>query len=210
MPTRKLLEGHKKFQEEFSHHEEVFRRLAEEGQDPKVLWIGCSDSRVIPELITGAEPGELFLVRNIANVVPPASDRACATGAAIEYAVIHLDVSHVVVCGHTECGGIKALESPPNPEEAPNISAWLERARPARERVLAAGVDDRDRYLETIKTNVLMQCINLRSYPCVADREREGTLSVHAWLYDLRSGRVQAYDEDSASWKALTGPVEAT
>ena len=207
MPTRKLLEGHRRFQREFADHEEVFLRLAEEGQDPKVLWIGCSDSRVIPELITGAEPGELFDVRNIANVVPPADDRACATGAAIEYAVIHLGVSHVVVCGHTECGGIKALESPPSPDDQPNIAAWLERARPAREQVLEAGVAESERYLETIKTNVLMQCVNLRTYPCVMAGEDAGKLSVHGWLYNLHTGHVQAYDEASDSWRELVGPT---
>ena len=114
MPTEKLLSGHRRFREKFESEHDVFERLAEEGQDPKVLWVGCCDSRVIPELITGADPGELFDVRNIANIVPPAPTIACATGAAIEYAVLHLGVSHIVICGHTECGGIKALETPPS------------------------------------------------------------------------------------------------
>ena len=203
MPTRKLLEGHRRFQREFADHEEVFLRLAEEGQDPKVLWIGCSDSRVIPELITGAEPGELFDVRNIANVVPPAASVACATGAAVEYAVIHLNVSHVVVCGHTDCGGIKALEAPPDPGGQPHITSWLELARPARERVLSSDVSEEDQYLETIKTNVLMQCENLRSYPCVTDGERSGGLSIHPWLYNLRTGEVSEYDQDSGTWGTI-------
>ena len=134
---------------------------------------------MVPELITGADPGELFDVRNIANVVPPAASAACATGAAVEYAVIHLKVRHIVVCGHTECGGIKALESPPEPANEPHIASWLELARPAREKVLNSDVAETDRYLETIKTNVLMQCGNLRSYPCVADGEKSGGLAVH-------------------------------
>jgi len=210
VPTKKLLEGHRRFLEEFDAHEEVFLRLAEEGQDPKVLWIGCSDSRVVPELITGAEPGELFDVRNIANVVPAADDHACATGAAIEYAVIHLGVSHVVVCGHTECGGIKALESPSSADDQPNITAWLERARPARDRVLEAGVAESEQYLETIKTNVLMQCVNLRTYPCVVAAEEAGRLSVHGWLYDLHTGHVRAYDDGSGTWRELGGPPGAS
>ena len=203
MPTSKLISGYRRFREKFDSDHEVFEKLAEEGQNPKVLWIGCSDSRVVPELITGADPGELFDVRNIANVVPPAASVACATGAAVEYAVIHLKVSHIVVCGHTECGGIKALESPPQPEIQPHIASWLELARPAREKVLDSDVPESDRYLETIKTNILMQRENLRSYPCVSDSERAGDLSIHAWLYDLHTGKILAFDDNSGRWSPV-------
>lgn len=203
MPTSKLLSGYRRFREKFTSNHEVFAKLAEEGQDPKVLWIGCADSRVVPELITGADPGELFDVRNIANVVPPAGSVACATGAAVEYAVIHLRVRHIVVCGHTECGGIKALESPLDPAEQPHIASWLELAQPARERVLGAAVPEADRYLETIKANVLVQCENLRTYPCVAEREGDGTLGIHAWLYDLHTGSIQAFNDQTQEWSAV-------
>jgi carbonic anhydrase len=203
MPTRKVIEGHRRFRERFESENEVFARLAEEGQNPKVLWIGCSDSRVIPELITGADPGELFNVRNIANIVPPASDEACSTGAAIEYAVLHLDVNHVVVCGHTGCGGIKALEAPPSPEAEPHIAAWLGLAAAARRQVLARGTAPEDVYLETIKANVLLQCDNLRSYSCVAAAEQAGKLSVHAWLYDLRSGVIEEHQPACGSWESI-------
>jgi carbonic anhydrase len=203
MPTSKLISGHRRFREKFESDHEVFEKLAEEGQNPKVMWIGCADSRVVPELITGADPGELFDVRNIANVVPPPASEACATGAAVEYAVIHLKVRHIVVCGHTECGGIKALESIPDAEGEPHIAAWLDLARPSRQKVIDAGVPESEQYLETIKTNVLVQCENLRSYPCVAHGERSGELSIHAWLYDLHTGTISAYDEASATWGAV-------
>jgi len=203
LPTSKLIEGHCRFREKFDSEHEVFERLAEEGQNPKVLWIGCSDSRVVPELITGADPGELFDVRNIANIVPPAPTIACATGAAIEYAVLHLEVTHIVVCGHTECGGIKALEVPPSARTEPHIASWLELAQPARDKILSSDVPEEDRYLETIKMNILMQCDNLRTYPCVADRERSGGLSVHPWLYDLHTGRILAFDEKTALWDSV-------
>jgi len=205
VPTEKILSGHRRFREKFESEHEVFKRLAEEGQQPKVLWIGCSDSRVVPEMITGADPGELFNVRNIANIVPPAPTIACATGAAIEYAVLHLEVSHIVVCGHTECGGIKALEAPPSAATGPHIASWLELAQPARERVLAKGVPADLLYVETIKTNVVVQCENLRSYPCVAEREATGALSVHAWLYDLHTGSILAFDEPSTEWRTVAG-----
>jgi len=203
MPTQKVLEGHRRFREKFESENEVFARLAEEGQNPKVLWIGCSDSRVVPELITGADPGELFNVRNIANVVPPASGEACSTGAAIEYAVLRLRVGHIVICGHTGCGGIKALEAPPSPVAEPHTAGWLEFAAPARRRVLARGVPPGEVYIETVKANVLLQCDNLRSHPCVREHEQAGDLSVHAWLYDLRSGVIEEYREASGTWESI-------
>ncbi len=203
MPMNKILSGYQKFREKFESEHQVFERLAEEGQHPKVLWIGCADSRVVPELITGADPGELFDVRNIANVVPPPASAACATGAAIEYAVRHLEVAHAVVCGHTECGGIKALEGSVDGAAEPHIAAWLELARPARERILARDQPAEDVYLETIKANVLMQCDNLRAYPCVAEREQQGALSIHPWLYDLHTGAIQEYDATDHEWRQI-------
>ena len=203
MPTRSLIDGYRKFREKYKSDHEVFDRLADEGQDPKVMWIGCSDSRVVPELITGADPGELFDLRNIANVVPPAASAACATGAAVEYAVIHLGVDHIVVCGHTECGGIAALAVEPDPAAQPHITSWLDLARPAREKVLASGIDEEDQYLETIKTNVLLQFDNLRTYPCVAEGERAQTLKIHGWLYDLHTGTIKAYDPESGEWEPM-------
>jgi carbonic anhydrase len=200
MPTRSLIDGYRRFREKYKSDHEVFDRLADEGQDPKVMWIGCSDSRVVPELITGADPGELFDLRNIANVVPPATSSACATGAAVEYAVIHLGVQHIVVCGHTECGGIAALEAEPEPGRQPHIESWLELARPARDKVLASDVAPEDRNLEIIKTNVLMQIGNLRTYPCVVDGERDGSLRIHGWLYDLHTGTIDAFNPGSGEW----------
>jgi len=207
LPTPKLMSGYRRFREKFASDHEVFEKLAEEGQNPKVLWIGCSDSRVVPELITGADPGELFNVRNIANIVPPATSAACAVGAAVEYAVLHLEVRHIVVCGHTDCGGIKALEAELAPEAEPHIMSWLEFARPARERVLLAGVPEADRYLETIRINVLMQCENLRSYPTIADREDAGHLGIHPWLYELHTGNILAFDESSRTWDSIEQPI---
>ncbi len=203
MPTRSLIDGYRRFREKYESDHEVFDRLAEEGQDPKVMWIGCSDSRVVPEMITGADPGELFNVRNIANVVPPVDSTDSATGAAVEYAVIHLGIQHIVVCGHTECGGIAALASEPDPEKQPKITSWLEFARPARERALASGVAEEDLYLETIRTNVLIQMDNLRTFPSVVDGEDTGKLRIHGWLYDLHTGTIEAYNPESAEWEPM-------
>ena len=202
MPTDKLLMGHRKFKEVFSEEEDLFLRLAKEGQNPHVLWIGCSDSRVMPERITGADPGELFVMRNVANIVPPAGTSDNAVGAVIEYAVLHLQVPHIVICGHTECGGIKALEGPVNKRREPHVARWIEMARPARAQVEALGLPEEARYLETIKRNVLLQWRNLQTYGCVRNVEKAGELKIHGWIYDLHTGELMAYDE-LGQWRPL-------
>jgi carbonic anhydrase len=190
-------------QDKFASEREVFVRLAESGQNPKVLWIGCSDSRVIPEQITGAEVGELFIMRHIANIVPPADAGSDASGAVIEYAVRHLRVSHAVICGHTECGGVKALEGAVDSTAEPHIARWIEWARPAREKIEASGMPESERYLETVKANVLLQQKNLHSYECVRKGLDDGSLSTHAWLYDLHNGSLLAYDTAAGEWGRL-------
>lgn len=207
MPTDKLLSGHREFRErKFASDKEVFARLAEKGQSPKVLWIGCSDSRVIPEQITGAEAGELFMMRNIANIVPPSGAGSDASGAVIEYAVRHLRVSHIVICGHTECGGIGALEGSIDASKEPHIARWMEWARPARKPVDESGIPEADRYLGTIKANVLLQQENLHSHGCVRGGIDAGKLATHAWLYNIRRGEILAHDPRSNEWAVLPPP----
>jgi carbonic anhydrase len=208
MPTEKLLNGHRRFKERFEDDREKFVRLAEEGQEPKVLWIGCSDSRVIPEQITGAEAGELFVMRNIANAVPPFGTGDTAVGAVIEYATLHLRVPHVVICGHTQCEGIKALETHVDMAREPHMARWVEWARTARTQVEASGIPEEARYLETIKANVLLQRENLRTYDCVREAIGADQLTLYAWLYDLHSGDLLAYDDESGQWGALALPVD--
>jgi carbonic anhydrase len=204
MPTERLLSGHDRFKRgKFASEREVFLRLAEHGQSPKVLWIGCSDSRVIPEQITGAEAGELFMMRNVANIVPPAHAGCEAVGSAVEYAVLHLKISHAVICGHTECGGIGALSGVIDPGTQPNIARWLQWARPAGDSVKRAGIPEGEAYLETIKSNVLLQRDNLLTYPCVAEGVADNRLAVHSWLYDLRAGELLAHDPDDGTWGSV-------
>ncbi|MBI4675717.1 MAG: carbonic anhydrase [Chloroflexi bacterium] len=205
MYTDKLLSGHWNFKRTWSDHS-VFARLAEQGQDPKVLWIGCSDSRVIPEQITGAEPGEIFMMRNIANIVPPFGTSDDAVGAVIEYAVSHLHVSDIVICRHTECGGIRALEGHVDQTKLPHVARWIEFARPARTQVEALGLREEERYLETIKRNVLLQLKNLQTYSCVRDGARDGKLKLHGWLYVLETGDLMACDDATGQWHVLTSP----
>lgn len=206
MLTKKLLLGHQQFKEKFALDQELFGRLAQEGQKPKVLWIGCSDSRVIPEQITGADPGELFVMRNVANVVPPCGVPGDAVGAVIEYAVLHLGIAHILICGHTECGGIKALGEGIDMAREPHITRWLELARPARSQVEASEIPEEERYVETIKANVLLQGKHVETYPCVRERIEAGELTVHGCLYDLQTGDLWAYDDKGKVWgRLITG-----
>jgi len=202
MTIEELLAGHQKFKINFEAEAELFGRLAREGQSPKVLWIGCSDSRVIPEQITGARAGDLFVMRNVANVVPPCRTHDAA-GAVIEYAVQHLGVCDIIICGHTQCSGIKALDSDIDKARNGHIARWLETARPAREMVEKLAVPAEERYLETIKANVLLQQMNLLTYPCIREAVDSGLLKTHGWLYDLCTGDIAVYDDELSQWRTL-------
>ncbi|MGE5265367.1 MAG: carbonic anhydrase [Acidobacteriota bacterium] len=202
MPITELLSGYQKFKERLADSRESY--LPTEGdQKPYALWIGCSDSRVIPEQITNARPGELFVMRTIANIVPPFGVACDAVGAVIEYAVLHLKVHEIVVCGHTECGGIKALEKPVDLAREPHVARWVEFARPARARVEASGVAVDRQYLDAIRANVLLQRDNLSSYNCVRDALRTGALRIDGWMYNTRTGQAEEYDDKSEQWIPL-------
>ena len=204
MSIERLLSGHRQFKVRFADRKDTYQHLADQGQDPDILWISCSDSRVIPEQITSTNPGDLFIIRNVANIVPPAGSEESSVGAVIEYAVEQLDVTDIIVCGHTECGGIGALFNVLDSTREPHISQWISLARPALERVQESGFPQNDRYLETIKANILLQLENLRTYRCVQEAFNSNTLTLHGWLYDLHSGDLHTYNPDSASWAVLT------
>ncbi len=189
-----LREGHKRFLEnDFANNKELFKHLADV-QAPKVMWIGCSDSRVPAEQILGAEPGDLFLLRNVANIVPPLVADEVSVGSAIHFGVEQLKVSHLVVCGHSDCGGIKALSQLGKASMDPMLSSWVEYAVPALE-------DSSGTSIESIaKANVISQAEHLMEYPCVKDAVSEGRLAIHACYYEIGIGRLEQYDQKSGSW----------
>lgn len=200
--SSKFREGHRKFKERFAAAREEFERLARDGQKPTALWIGCSDSRVIPEMITEAGPGELFVMRNVANIVPacgaPGSDQA---GAVIEYAVLGLKVTHVAICGHTACGGIRALAKGVDAGSSPHLARWLELARPA---ALPGGEGlDPAWELASVKANTLLQRANLMTYPCVAERAAAGLLAVRAGVYDTFTGDLLVAGDTPDEWRVV-------
>jgi carbonic anhydrase len=147
----------------------------------------------MPSRVLGAEPGDVFVMRNVANIIPPADADFPLVGAVLEYAIYHLQVEHIVVCGNTLCGGIQELGLPPDARE-PSLAAWLAYARPVRERV-PEGLKGFARLAAMVEANVLLQVEHLRTYTCVQEAEAKAKLRIHPWVYDMRSGRVRTYDE---------------
>lgn len=201
--------GHKNFQQvKFKKNEERFKALVSEGQNPKALFIGCSDSRVMPAMITGSKAGDLFIVRNIGNFVAPFNPDADfhATAAAIEYAVSVLDISDIIVCGHSDCGAIASLYK--NIEAKPdNIHTvkWLELGKEAK-RVASLAYKDapKDEMLRyTEKISVVYQLDNLLTYPEVKRKVDEGTLFLHGWHYDIENGNIEYYDDENYEFKSF-------
>ena len=204
---QKLLQGIHHFQDNvFSSQRELFERLAE-GQHPDALFITCSDSRINPNLITQTEPGELFIIRNAGNIVPPYGAANGGEGATIEFAVVGLGIQHIIVCGHSHCGAMKGLLHPESLTELPLMAAWLGHAEATR-RIAQQKYEDRpaEALLNVaIQENVLVQLENLRTHPAVAAALAAGKLKLHAWVYKIETGQVFAYDPERGQFAPLTG-----
>ena len=207
---QKLLDGIVKFKkDDFDTHKELFSSLKRQ-QKPHTLFISCSDSRINPNLITKTLPGELFIIRNIANLVPPYRYTAeyVSTTSAIEYAVIALNVENIIVCGHSNCGGCDAgLNLPSLLINMPHTKKWLELARPAREKVLSTMTSEDPEAKEWMmeQFNVIEQLKNLWSYPYVRERVNAGTLQLSGWYYIIESGEVFIYDREEGAFVLANG-----
>lgn len=202
---QKLLEGAVKFRkQDFEVYRELFKDLKKE-QKPHTLFISCSDSRIDSHLITGTLPGELFVIRNIGNMVPPFRETTeyVATRAAIEYAVIVLEVENIIVCGHSNCGGCAAcLNSSKLPEGLTHTKKWLELAHSVRDRVLEEIPEEesknRERMME--KFNVVQQLKHLATYPYIQQKVAEGKLVLSGWYYVIETGEIFVYDKDTGEF----------
>ena len=203
MPQQ-LIEGLKRFQSAtFPRLRERYERLVADGQKPSTLFIGCADSRVVPDLLLDAGPGELFVVRNVAALVPPFEPDGAhhGTAAGIEYAVLNLQVTYIVVCGHSHCGGIRALYDDLGPE-TPHIARWLVLAREAR--VDADGDEPSEATLRRAEQrSIALQLERLMTYPLVRQRVEEGALSLHGWHYIIEDGQVLALDVERGEFVAV-------
>jgi carbonic anhydrase len=193
----------------FQHHifrpqQRHFERLAD-GQRPQALFITCSDSRVNPNLITQTGPGELFILRNAGNLVPPYGPSPGGEAAAVEYAVAALKVTDVIVCGHSRCGVMEALLDPEKVRDLPAVSAWTARAEATR-RVLREKHRDLPPdvlWEAAVRENVLVQLENLRTHPAVAAALSVGRLTLHAWVYQIETGQVLAHDPAQGTFAPL-------
>jgi carbonic anhydrase len=197
---------------DFGRHQALFERLSREGQDPHTLFITCADSRVIAELITHSQPGDLFVVKNIGNIVAPHDHPAAAsTSAAVEFAVGILNVSDVVVCGHSQCGAIGALlNGVPDEARYPHLQQWVEVAAPVRETLARdyAHLEDDARCQAAEQENVLHSIENIRHYPVVNERLANGSLLLHAWHFTIANGTLSAYDADAGQFLPLVPEIE--
>ena len=209
-----LIEGATRFRRGFhSKNRQRFTELVEQGQNPHTLFITCADSRVLPHAMTRANPGDIFVLRNVGNMVPPCSSATpCnSTGAAIEYATSVLKVHEIVVCGHSHCGACAALYARDDHDgDLEMTRRWLEQGRAVRDLVLReASTDfdnvtpifrsreDKEQLLRaTEKAMVVQHLSNLMTYPAVARRVAERTLRLHGWHYTIESGRIECYDPD--------------
>ena len=197
-----LIEGLRRFRREvFPHYREHYESLVRDGQSPSTLFIGCADSRVVPELFTSAGPGELFHVRNMGAFVPPfESDYGYhGTSAAIEFASLVLRVDSVVVCGHTHCGAIRALYDPPA-ARTPHIDRWLERAQEAR----VEGEVNEQSLRRTEQRSITLQLQRLLTYPELRARVESGTISLHGWHYIIEEGTIDILDVERGEFVRMS------
>jgi carbonic anhydrase len=207
---QRLIEGvHKFHHDEFGNYRQLFHKLSQEGQNPHTLFITCSDSRVLAELITQSQPGDLFVVKNIGNIVPPASAHGDtnSTAAAIEFAVENLHVNDIVICGHSQCGAISALLGKTKITDAtPHLRDWLTLASPVRttlEKNYTHLHEDTARENAAAEENVLFNLENLRSYPCVQKGLSNGTLRLHGWFFKIATAELFAYDPGTKQFSPL-------
>ena len=211
---KKLIEGIVDFRERMlSQYAQRFRELAL-SQSPDALFVTCSDSRVVPDLLASTHPGDLFTMRNVGNLIPPAGADGISVGdlseaSAIEYAVLILKVSNIVVCGHSACGAMKAIEASKSDTEVPNLSRWLHHAQNAAFRLRHEGPLDAalPTHDQLSQLNVLVQLEHLMSYPIVRDRVSAGTLRLSGWWFDVGTGTMHAYDRATRSFGVIDRPM---
>lgn len=190
-----LREGYKHYlNTDCARKKDFFATLAAEGQSPKILWIGCVDSRVMPGKIFGSDPGEVLILRNVGNMVPPFEADEASVGSVVHFALAHLKVRHIVVCGHSDCGGIKTLRNLNKVTMDKMLSSWVEYGISALE-------DDAEQSLESVaRTNVIKQAGRLSTYPDVAAALKEGTLWIHPLYFNIETGTLEEFNQASSAW----------
>ncbi len=210
MILNELIKGNERFRNnEFLTLESEIKDLVTHGQKPEVLFIGCSDSRVTPDLMLNTKPGDMFILRNVGNFVPPFKhdEDFHGSAAAIEYAVAVLKVKHIVVCGHSHCGACKSLyEEIPETNSLVHVKTWLKLGAKAKERTLKNKkfTTEEEMYRATERNSVRYQLENLLTYPDVEKLLKSGEIKVHGWYYDIESAKIDYYDKEDDNFKPLS------
>lgn len=201
-----LLDGVRRFRREiYSKNRDRYRQAASQPQRPHTLFITCADSRIDPELLTQSGPGDIFVTRNIGNLVPAYGQMLGGVSSVIEYAVQALEVSQIVICGHSDCGAMKGLLHREKLVSMPTVNAWLQNAEAALSVVEAreGGAGESAKLNRLIEENVLLQLNHLRTHPSVAGKLAQKKLSTCGWVYDIGDGHVNMYDEASGSFQIV-------
>jgi len=195
---KRLIDGHKRFLKEVFPERRSHFHLLSEGQSPEWLFITCSDSRVVPDMVLGTEPGDLFITRNAGNVVPLTAQDVDGCTATIEYAVNVLKVKDAILCGHSDCGALKAALDRTALDGLPKAARWLQHVESAfaHRQPLNAADGESGELASLIRGNVVAQLFNLKAQPAVRQAMGEGRLRVHGWYYDILTGRIEEYDEE--------------
>jgi carbonic anhydrase len=204
---QRLIEGHKKFlNEAFPARRNQFQLLSER-QAPETLFVTCADSRIVPDLILQTQPGDLFICRNAGNVIPRAGEPAGGVSATIEYAVEVLRVRHLIVCGHSDCGVIRALMDPERLAGLDSVKDWLKHVEPAWEKLdeVERNGAELTRHTALTHANVLVQLDNLKTHIYIQRAVAEGRLQIHGWYYDILSGQIEQFVEASGRFLPLAG-----
>src|ERR1700761_8793046 len=202
---QKLIQGIHQFQGKgFQPLRGLFEQLAK-GQTPETLFITCSDSRIDPNLLTRSKPGDLFILRNAGNIIPPHGAGNGGEAATIEFAVVALGVKDIIVCGHSHCGAMQGLLNPSQVAQLPALSSWLSHAEMTRRIMLEnyGHLEESNLLNAAVQENVLVQLENLRTLPAVGSRLVRGNLHLHGWVYKIETGEVFAYDEELAQFVKL-------
>ena len=193
----RLAAGVRKFQADiFPQQRPMFERLIQ-GQHPLALFITCADSRIVPHLITQTDPGEIFVERNVGNMVPPYGEFVGGVAAGVEYANLVLKVPVIIVCGHTDCGIMKALLHPESTAGLPGVQQWMRYGNTARETVLRENYPEAEKRNRLAEANVLQQIENLKTHPSVASRLLAGEVMIRGWVYDIGSGSIRQADPET-------------
>jgi carbonic anhydrase len=207
---KRLIAGVHQFQNgAFQKRRELYQKLSK-NQNPQTLFVTCSDSRIVPSLLTQSEPGDLFIVRNAGNIIPPFSQGVTGEGATIEYAVKVLKVQDIVVCGHSGCGAIQAALYPDTTEGLSLVPGWLKHAAKTTEIVSTQYQTSsaEDRLNIAVQENVLVQLENLQTYPFIKEGLKEGSLGIYAWVYKIPTGEVFQYNYSEGQFRPISIATE--